>query len=389
MKNLLAGVSHSIALGALRKLLDPLEQHWGEPEAFVNTGGPLLASSTSGIIKDSDELREGLNRFYQQIMRFRALYFRPIGSKDTLDKAFGELESRAAKQQDTLQQACLWLSYRIQGKAIEYLKSSSGQETLKRLFDSAQEKRNIIMGKLGDMETITMGKVNGAITGFVRDVMGAELNRIETAALSGHLVEALRAASRRMPDLDPEGSEVLEHSEYASLTSMLGDAVRHAELNDARQRFIRFSDKEKSRRFDDFRKQLRKEIRRIAPFAARGFEQFSQGIEAVLFPYPAPLEYIRAFSKPLFNNGRQSTLFSDTSTEQGVKQRYIQMIEAGNVNRLVLEIAFAIAMASFQRTTVRTTRKELAEFKLDEEFHWPKTVGDLAQAISGETAGGK
>ncbi|MDH4248354.1 MAG: hypothetical protein OEW39_11115, partial [Deltaproteobacteria bacterium] len=271
----------------------------------------------------------------------------------------------------------LWLAMRIQQSMLDFLASDPGKEVIKNLHLNVQENRGVLLTRLGDPDSITMSRVNGAVTAYVREVMGAGLSRVETAALSGYLVEALRAASRHLPDLNPTDDETPEQSEFADLTALLGDVVHQAEVNDSKQRFNMLPVSEKTRRYEEFQKNLVKYIRRVAPYAVKGFEGFCQAVESVMFPYPTPMDYIRNYAKPIYNNGRQSSLFGDVTTQTGVKQRYIQLSEAGKINRLVLEIAYAVAMGSFRRSVEKTTRQFLLELNVQEEFGWPSTISNL------------
>ena len=375
MDALLKGLSTASALETLRSLLEPLREFWGDADGFVPAAAPVLAKGLEKPV--SSDMHGPLREFYQQVMRFRALYFRPISDGKALEALHRKMDAKAAHQQKTVQQGALWLAMRIQQAMQEFLGSTHGKEVIGNLHRSVQENRRVLFTRLGDPETITMARVNGAVTAYVREVMGEGLSRVETAALSGYLVEALRAASRNLPDLNLTDDEAPEQSEFADLTALLGDVVHQAEVNDAKQRFNNLPPEEKTRRFEEFPKSLRPHIRRVAPYAVKGFEGFCQAVECVLYPYPAPMEFIRNFARPIFNHGRQSTLFGDVTTQAGVKQRYIQLAEAGKINKLVLEIAFAIAMGSFRRSIEKTTRAFLLDLRLDEEFGWPTNISAL------------
>ena len=375
MEALLKGLSTSAALDVLRSLLDPLREFWGDADGFVPAAAPQLVQRLD--LKETSAVEAPLKLFYQDVMRVRALYFRPISDHKTLENLHRQLDARSAHQQKTVQQGALWLAMRIQQSMLDFLASDPGKEVIKNLHLNVQENRGVLLTRLGDPDSITMSRVNGAVTAYVREVMGAGLSRVETAALSGYLVEALRAASRHLPDLNPTDDETPEQSEFADLTALLGDVVHQAEVNDSKQRFNMLPVSEKTRRYEEFQKNLVKYIRRVAPYAVKGFEGFCQAVESVMFPYPTPMDYIRNYAKPIYNNGRQSSLFGDVTTQTGVKQRYIQLSEAGKINRLVLEIAYAVAMGSFRRSVEKTTRQFLLELNVQEEFGWPSTISNL------------
>lgn len=360
-------------------MLEPLESHWGDPDGFVAEALPVLTGDPSGAFTDEGATERLLGQLYRQVLRVRALYFRPISSATALENAYKELEAQAAERHQVSQQVVLWLASRIQHTVLAYLASPRGREALDRLYAEAGRRRERLQRAVGDPEQITLNGINGLLTDFVRDVLGEVISRLETAALAGYLLETLRAAARRPPDLAAAGEEVPEQGPQAGLLGALTDATRTAELNDAQHRFGQLSDADKRRRFNEFRLRLGRSIREVAPYAPLGFEPFCRAVEAALFPYPAPLEFIRAYLRPIYNNGRQSTLFSEVTTPQGVEQRYETLIKSKQGNPVITELARRFALASFQAGASDDEERtdELRGLDLRSEFKWPASVREV------------
>lgn len=383
MEALLAGKPRSAVLGALRNLLDPLREHWGDPEGFIEAGLSVLARQGS-LFGDDEADRELLDQLYRQVLRIRALYFRPITNPTALDNAYKELEAQASERHQTSQQVLLWLASRIQQAVQAYLNAPQGQRALDTVLRAVDNQRGeALKGRLGDLEQLSLGRINGVLSDLVRDVLGDKLGRLETAALSGYLLESLRAAARRPPPLGGAGDEAPEQSSMAGLLAALGEPTRMAELNDARARFGQMPEAERTKRFNAFRLRLARAIKDVAPYAPLGFEPFCQAVEAIFFPYPAPLEYVRAFVRPVYNSARQSTLFSEVTTPQGVQQRYETLVKARQGNPVLLELARAFAVQGFRSGEAgEENRSFVASLDLHKEFGWPTDVEALRNALA-------
>lgn len=380
MEDLLAGKPKNLVIDAMRALLDPLIQYWGDSEGFAAKARPLLVEAAKGVLNE-DEISELLGPLYQQVLRMRALYFRPLTAPLAVDGVLRELEATASENNATGQMAALWLASRAQLGVINYLRSPEGRQGRTTLFSSVEERRQLLQGELGAVDKLTLRRANTILIHYVRGVLGEELSRIHTAALSGYLLEVLRDNAKKAPELGDGAGEAPESSVESAMLSMMTEPVRMAELNDARLRFTQYNDDERSRRFNDFRLRMARVIQDVAPYAPLGLETLYQAIEASLFPYPQPVDYIRPFARPIYTNGSQSTLFGDCTTPQSVEQRYEALFQGRQVNPLILEIAKAFALHAFKSTQETVDKSVLINMDLAREFGWPHTMDDLRRQM--------
>jgi hypothetical protein len=324
-----------------------------------------------------------VEQLYRQAVRTRALHFRASENPAQLEQLFKELDLAAAKANATLQQGVLWLASRVQQAAIGYLQSGPAKIHTERVLEGVSEKRNALTRPLGTTDQLSLERVEAVLAAFARGVMGPSLSRFEMSALAGHLLERVREAARKPPELQEERMEVPEEGPETALFSALVEPVRAAELNEARARYGRLGDEERNRRYNDFRRRLLRVIAKVAPYAPLGFEHFCQAIEVELFPYPEPLEFIRTFARTVYQNASQSTLFDDAATPQSVEQRYENLLKSRQGNPLVLEIAKAFALRNFQKSNKDAKQAFMRDLDLQAEFRWPVTLEALKAQLKG------
>ncbi len=191
------------------------------------------------------------------------------------------------------------------------------------------------------------------------------------------MLELLRRAARQPPEILGETSNPPENVEAAHLLGVMTEKVRAAEVNEARARFSRLSDDEKKRRFNSFRREMQKVIRQVARHAPGGLDEFCQAVEAALFPYPEPMDFIRHFARALHTNASSSTLFDNIQTPQGVEQRYEAVLKSRQGNPLVIEIARELALSAFKMSDREEKKAYMREVDLHEEFGWPTSINEL------------
>ncbi|HEX9844249.1 MAG TPA: hypothetical protein VGC20_15935, partial [bacterium] len=161
------------------------------------------------------------------------------------------------------------------------------------------------------------------------------------------------------------------------MVSILSEAVRQAELLEARQRFARLKNPERTRRYEVFRKVLVRLISKVAKFAVDGFEKFCTAVENEMFPYPAQIEWIRSFVKPVYGNAAQSSVFDACVTEQSVEARYQKLREEKSVNIVMLELGRALARSKFKAAEEEQKKNFLLELDLVKEFEWPASMDEF------------
>ena len=381
MEALIVGKPQAIVIGSMRALLEPMITHWGKPDDFQNEALEVLAREGGGILFDEKESPAHLELLHRQVVRYRGNYFRPIENFAQLEHLYRELDSAAARVSSTFRQGLLWLACRIQQAAIEYLQSEAGDANRSKVLDSVEEKRNLIANPLADQNTLTLERIEIVLASFSSSLLGDSIGPFEVFAMGGHLLEVVRKAVRKPPELPGEPEETPENLDAAALIGLLSESVWSAEINEAKLRFSRLGDEEKKKRFNGFRQQLLPLIKRVAHYAPIGLEEFCQAIEATIFPYPEPVEFIRSFARSLHANASQSTIFDNIQTPQAVHQRYETLIGTKQGNPLTVEIAKEMALATFHESDLEEKKTYMREVDLTEEFGWPSTMKELIEQM--------
>ena len=381
MEALIAGKPQAIVIGAMRALLEPMITHWGKPDDFQHEALEVLAREGGGILFDEKESPAHLELLQRQVVRYRGNYFRPIENFAQLDHLYRELDSAAGRVPSTFRQGVLWLACRVQQAAIQYLQSEPADVNRTKVLDSIEDQRNLIIKPLADQDTLTLERIETVLASFSISLLPDAIGPFEAFAMGGHLLEVVRKTVRRPPELPGEIVDTTENLEAAALVGLLSESVWTAEINEAKLRFSRLGDEEKKRRFNGFRQQLLPLITKVAHFAPIGLEEFCQAIEATLFPYPEPVEFIRSFARSLHANATQSTIFDNIQTPQAIAQRYETLIGTKQGNPLTVEIAKEMAMSTFQEDNLEEKKAYMREVDLGEEFGWPSTMKELIEQM--------
>jgi len=359
----------------LRALLEPLYEHWGDAAGFIRDAVPLIREY-GGQAFDEKAARATAEQTYQQVIRLRALQFRPCQTREALEQVHERLQKGYATT--PFRQGCLWLAHRLQDAVLRYLDSTEGQEALDTVHTAVGKRRHEVSELLHGVGNPTLDRIEAALASFIQDVLVDEAEgRFHAYALAGHLIERVRASLRFREDGEVGTTQPGVRSAEGPAFSVLTDPVYNAELNEARQRFGRLSDTERNQRFEAFRKAMGRILPRVSRLAPEGFERFARAVETEMSPYPAPLEWVRTFLKPLYNNAAQSTLFANCNTPKSVHQRFQKVAEERSTNLLVLELARAFAMAAFQDAHADRMREFLTNLDLPGEFGFPTSLEEV------------
>jgi hypothetical protein len=380
MEAMLVGKPRSVAIGVLRALVVPLKEHWGAIELFREAGLDVLAKEGGGTLYDEKNSPAHLEQLYRQVQRARATSFRAIESSAQLDQLHKELDLSAAKAASPLQQGVLWLASRLQQQAIAYLQQPAAQEQIAKVLAAIAQQREGFGRLLGKTDQLTLERVEEVLAEFAQQSLGGALGAFERTALAGHLLEKVREAGRRPRKLDVSNDDAPRNDAMTALLAVFMEPVRQGELNEAKLRYARLSEEEKTKRYNEFRRNLQRIIGEVAPAAAEGFESFCDAIERRMYPYPEPLQFIRTYARPIWNNGAQSNVFANATTPQSVEHAYEQAAKAKQGNPVTLEIAKAIALNNFRQAS-RGKAVNLGEINLKSEFGWPSTVAELKTVI--------
>jgi hypothetical protein len=383
MEAMLTGKPRSVAIGALRALLVPLRDKWGDEAAFREAALDVLAREGGGALYDEKQSPAHLEQFYRQVQWAWATYFRAIENVAQLDNLFKELDLAAAKAASPLQQGLLWVASRLQQQAIAFLQTPRGEEQVAKVLEAVGEQRAGLERALGNPEQLTLERVEEVLVALARQTLGGTPGAFELSALAGHLLELVRAAARRPRKLNVSQDDTPRNDAFTQLMAALLEPVRAAELNEARTRYARMGDEERNRRFNEFRRALVRMIGEVAPLAPEGFEAFCEAIEARLFPYPEPLQFIRSYARPIWNSGAQSGAFANMTTPQSVEHAYESMVKSRQGNPVVLEIARAFAMRNFRTGAAEgePPGAVLRQTDLKTQFGWPTTLAELKAAL--------
>ncbi|MBI4083313.1 MAG: hypothetical protein HY423_11955 [Candidatus Lambdaproteobacteria bacterium] len=367
-------------LRALKGLYAPLQEFWGDANLFRVAAVPILSRSGMAALADPVKAHTFAEQVYQQVLRIRAAHFRPVTSLPTLDTVYKGVSN--AYMNTPLRQGALWLAYRFQQLAVKYLATAEAQAALSRIYTALDQNRERIATELNASPTLTLDALEATLAGVMRDSLGASMTRFNAGALAGLLVERLRELSRQSPDLGIIPGEVTAGAGDARVLAIFTESARTAELNEARARFARLPEDEKMKRFETFKKQLMQNIRDVAPFAPISFEKFCEAVEASLYPYPYPLEWVRSFLKPIHSNAAQSATFDNCMSVASVHQRYQKLREEKSANVVMLELGKAFALSAFKAVQAESTRQFMKELDFAGEFGWPTTVAELKARLA-------
>lgn len=374
----LANKPRQVILRALRSLTPPLLEKWGDPLGFREAAAPIILREGSSALlpPEADALAE---QVYRTVSRLRTIHFRPVENVQSLDAVFKGLDPGVnSPTANPLLNGSLWLAYRVQGTAIQYLNGGDGKKALANAEATLSTPPMAWLRPLsGENPPVGLERVETAMAERLIEGMGLTIGRFNLYALVGHILEQARMSARQPPLLTVPDAPPHEVTPGERLADALTVPIRNAELAEARARFAKLSTDETTQRFEAFKLQLLRMTPQIAQFAPRGFEPFCEAIESILFPYPAALEWIRPFVKPVWTNASQSTLFEGRTTVELVNQRYQQLRKAKQGNPVLVELARAFAIELCRTAQQEQAQVFLKDLDLVAEFGWPSSVDEV------------
>jgi len=385
MEALVTPQNRDAVLRGIKALLSPIQEHWADTEAYGKAALEVLGRSGAQALSDPRHAAALAGQVYALVVRFRGLNFRPLDNLQALDTVYQKLAPNVAG--NPVRDGSLWLAYRLHQSAINFLQAPEGRAALPKIYTALENRREEIGKALEEMEKPTLDGIEFYLVGVIRDAVGPGVGLFQLGALAGFVLERTREAARQMPNLDLLPPEHLGHSADARVVHFYTEWVRKAELEDARGRFSRLSEQARSTRYDVVRRELIRHIRELAPFAPAGFEKFCEAVEAKLFPYPAPMEWVRSFLRPIYSNASQSATFDNCMSVASVHQRYAKLKEEKSANIVMLELGRAFALAAFKAVQAESLRNFMKEIDLHAEFNWPTSLDELKPAVAPRRSG--
>lgn len=380
MEPLLAGKSRPLIMSAAKALHPVLLKTWGQPTAFRDAAAAVLTHTLGSEKTNPNEVSALADQILQLVIQIRGLHIRHLQTQQALSQAHKTLEPTFSAS--PTRQASLVLAVQLQKTALNYFGSPEGDKAYHALIAALDGQRVALVHKFQENEQIVLDQIESALAAVAGSVVTKQDMPFHYAALAGRLVEKARQVARLHPSQATVPADFADNSPEIRVVSALEDAVRRAELNEARTRFAALNEYQKGARYEALRKLMMKHIDRIAPHAPDGLDKFCQAVEAIAYPYPAPLEWVRVFLKPLFTNAQQSSSFDKCRTEQSVQHRYLKIREEKGANPIMLELARAFALATLRITQRESIQTFLNEVDLVKEFHWPASLAELKEQIA-------
>jgi len=367
-------------LRALRALLPAVLDKLGDPTGFRDIAAPILLRESDKAITDLKEADVLADRVHRAVTRLRGMHFRRLDTQQALDAAFKNLElSLNSSKANPVLSAGLWLAHRVHGAGLAFLDSREGQKAFAQAeaFLGAPPLAWIrVLGE--ETQPASVDRIEQELVNRLAPVLGAQTDRSGLYALSGKLLERARAAARQPPLLALPDAPPQEHTPAERLTEALAVPLRQADLAEAHARFTRLTTDETAKRFEEFKYKLLRAIPQAAEYAPLGLEPFCQAVESAIYPYPAQLEWLRSFVKPVWTNANQSTMFEGRNAPDLINQRYEHLRKTKQGNPIIIEMARAFALSLLRTPKEEQTSATFAEdLDLVAEFGWPATVDEM------------
>ena len=362
---------------ALRAVLAPLQDYWGDPAGFRVAATPTLVREAGSTLASAKEAMALATQAYRLVARLRAANFRAADTPVRADTIYKALEPAAnSGLNSALTGSCLWLAHRMQTAALAYLRSPEAQNALTKVWVALPARSEIPKAAAAD-DALDLERLETLIADDLPGLVGFVLGRFQRYALAGHLLERARALARALPDRPGAEGPVTAQSAEERALAVLAAPAHAADLNEARARFATLEAEESAKRFEAFKVNFAKVVAKAAPVAPLGYEKFYRAVEALLYPYPAPLEWVRPFIKPVYFTASQSTIFSDCLTPQSIVQRYEMHRQTKQGSSAILELARAFALSKVKVREVEKRQSFMLELDLVKEFGWPGSLADL------------
>ena len=380
MQDFVSGKNPPVVRRALQSLIAALQEHWGDPETFKLEAGTVLAREARDLLPNSADAQAAAQRAYAQTNLLRGTYMRTVNTAAELDTLYKLLERNFAASPFAL--GCVWLAYRLRSAAIGHLNTPEGHKDVNAVLAAIDVGKKPLSAALEELKEPTLEVVELVLLRFAKESLGGGQLAFRAGAVAAHLIERTRRAARTPMQTDLIPADMTDERAEIPMISVLSEAVRQAELLEARQRFARLKNSERTKRYEVFRKILVRLIVKICKFAADGFEKFCAAVENEMYPYPANIEWIRPFLKPIYSNAIQSSVFDACVTEQSVDARYQKLREEKSVNLVMLELGRALARSKFTAAQTENMKTFLLELDLVKEFEWPASMDEFKRIIA-------
>ena len=364
---------------ALQALLPALLSNWNNPEAFRRAATPEFMRQTRTPRAEAAKAVAVVDQTLKQVVRMRTTHFRPFATDDDLEYAYTKIVPTSADSPSM--QGALWLAFQAQKKAIDFLDSEEGKAAKATTVKAVDANKQLFQALGAEAEGLTLAKIERILTTLSRRALGESVSEFELATIAGFIIELARRQARIKGGDNVLAGQSNRLSEDLRMLATVIEPVHKAELNEAYQRFMRLSSTDKGRRFDRLRQFLNRRAREIGKLAPPGFEKFCQAIESQLFPYPAQIEWLRSYLKPLYNNAEQSSIFDNCISEASIRQRYEKLMSEKNANPTLVEMARAFSQARVSHFDDPAQQEFLEQLDLKSEFGWPSSLAELRAGI--------
>lgn len=381
MQEFLAGKPEATVRRALQALIGPLMEEWGDVQAFKAAAQPILSREAGGLLPTRNDTEGIAERVWAQVLTIRGTYFRVIASTVDAEDLHKRLDKTFAAS--PFAQGCLWLTFRLQHTAINFMASQDGNAARAKAYAAIDDRKSNIEARLKAMNQPSLNELEQLIFEIAKEAIDGP--PFDSGATSGYLLEKIRAAARSSELLNRITAEVAEDPVEIPMLNLFVGPVRDVELDEARTRFSRLGEQDREQRYTAYRKSLVRVVAKTAQYAQLGFEPFCQATENEMFPYPRPLEWIRSFLKPLFTNAASTSIYDNCATPQSIEMRYENLREEKSANIVILELGRALARSRFKEEQTQALIGFINDLDLTAEFDWPRSVSDfLGQRSSGE-----
>lgn len=382
MQAFLAGKPEATVRRALQALITPLVDHWGDMIAFREAAAAVLRREAGDLLPGEKDAETVAERVWKQVRAMRGMYFRAIANVGDAEAVFKRLEKNFATA--AFAQGCMWLAYRTHVSGLNFLSGQEGHAAVNKVLAYLAEHTDRLDKQIKELENPSLSDLEAYLGRIAAQAIGKPY---EGAAVAGHLLEKVRAAARNPAILDQITAELAESAQEIPMLNLFISPVQRAELREARGRFARMTEQEREQRYQAYRKALVGVVPQVAKYTTMGFEPFCQALEARMFPYPRPIEWIRSFIKPIYANAESSSIFDNCVTPQSIKARYQKLREEKSANVVMLELGRAFAMAKFSSRKSDELIEFIRDLNLSKEFHWPRDVQDYQLQTGGAKQG--
>ncbi|MDH4122173.1 MAG: hypothetical protein OEV94_10750 [Deltaproteobacteria bacterium] len=369
-ERILAGKNKETIQRLMQGVMPVLQETWGNPGRFQEKAVEALDKAAPSLLSEMEAVTLS-GPLAQSVYHLLDVHFRAASSTPELNALQVKL---GASMVSPFRQGCLWLAVKLRQAQLVYL-SGEGKGALTRLAAGLQKNLDNLPPELRGLEPTTLARLESKLADVTLQILGQALGRFSAATLAGRLLEMARGQARIAPAAG--AAEATAPSGYGALLARLGDAVVKAETAQAQFRFSHLDENGRKTLANKMRQAMGQQLPPLLALAPEGFETFCRGVEAVVFPYPEQVEFIRGFLKTLYTTAKQAAWFNDCPTQASIVQQYRKLAETKTINPLTLALARTFATHSLAGGGLTQASLDVFSLDLVGEFHWPRTVEDL------------